>query len=469
MTQTRIRLPPFGHGTGTIRWRKHPGDRVTKGEPLLDVDFKTEAVPLPAPCSGTLHSISVTDGTDVHSEKVVGLVEAVAEKIAPPEPLEICATCGVVRAPNATQCARCNAAHGASVLTVPRPSDVKWVSVECAFKCRSCGFVVPLNHLDVDGAVICARCSLEQAFDVRGWQGALAFAHDVADDLPGDADNGKAKGKGKFRVVTTHGIATENFLEVAASPGHPLCETCHTTLAIEIAADAPKRSTAKCATCKTSITHQVPDAALKMTNGALRMVMAAEHRADHLAVRVEEKAGVVAVHCPSCGAPIDLPSDEAKFVVCKFCSTASRIPTGLGHKMGGAAPAREPMWLAFSGTSNARREMMEEAEKKHNEKLFRRFHDAAEASLARARAERKNEEAHLLKQKKKEGQKEKTQAASAIGGKDAGQAPTRKGVPIVVYVVIGLLLAAGSASVAWELFTPSGAAQPASAPPKRAR
>jgi hypothetical protein len=40
---------------------------------------------------------------------------------------------------------------------------------------------VPLNHLDVDGGVLCGRCGLDQAFDVSAWQKALRHAHAVAE------------------------------------------------------------------------------------------------------------------------------------------------------------------------------------------------------------------------------------------------------------------------------------------------
>ncbi len=88
-------------------------------------------------------------------------------------PLTVCASCGVIAA-HESKCSHCNRVHEGHPLTIPpRDDGAVWVCAECTFRCRSCGFAVPLNHLDMDGAVLCVRCGIEQAFEVVRWRQAL--------------------------------------------------------------------------------------------------------------------------------------------------------------------------------------------------------------------------------------------------------------------------------------------------------
>src|ERR1700687_888644 len=65
---TDVIMPALGMAqeTGTVvQWIKHAGDRVVKGEPLLEVETDKAVVEVEAPASGTLAAISAEAGAEV--------------------------------------------------------------------------------------------------------------------------------------------------------------------------------------------------------------------------------------------------------------------------------------------------------------------------------------------------------------------------------------------------------------------
>src|SRR4030081_619668 len=65
---TDLIMPALGMAqeTGTVvQWMKHAGDRVVKGEPLLEVETDKAVVEVEAPASGTLAAISAEAGAEV--------------------------------------------------------------------------------------------------------------------------------------------------------------------------------------------------------------------------------------------------------------------------------------------------------------------------------------------------------------------------------------------------------------------
>jgi hypothetical protein len=292
---------------------------------------------------------------------------------APPASMALCSTCGVVRASRKSQCAHCNAQHGSTALTHPRSDTDFWVCIECSFQCRACGFDVPLNHLDMDGGVLCARCGLEQAFQVSSWQGALRSAHAVAElfdsSLPGlDADIATI---GTRLTSQKHVDGGVNRFVVTASPGYPLCARCHAPPTITTTEAGA--ATVACAACDTRETYRLPVAARKMTHGALKAIVAVEHRSDRAAVTVDQTPGAIAVRCPSCSAPLPA-SDASKFLTCGFCKVTSRIPDHAWFRMSGKDPVSESMWLLFHGPSGMRKELegrAREAADKERQRAFR--------------------------------------------------------------------------------------------------
>ena len=328
--------------------------------------------------------------------------------------MDLCASCGVVRLDRATSCAHCKAAHPSTALTLPRPEDRFWVCLECTFQCRMCGFVVPLNHLDMDGGVSCARCGLEQAFEVRGWVDALRSAHAVG-ELSGakagtvDVDPEIAKVLATRTSITLE-VPGANAFRATSSPGHPLCESCHAP--VDVAPGTDGRVTVSCKACGASAVYVVPAAARKMTKGALEAVIAVEHRADRAAVKVEQTPGAIAVGCPSCNAPLQA-SDASKFVTCSYCNTVSRIPDHTWFQMSGKDPVSESMWLLFRGPS----QLHEEARRK-NEQKAQKAEAAAKRAEARAASE-ENERARRLSDSEEKRKRE--QLAEADGEERAAK------------------------------------------------
>ncbi|HEX6820701.1 MAG TPA: 2-oxoglutarate dehydrogenase, E2 component, dihydrolipoamide succinyltransferase [Candidatus Sulfotelmatobacter sp.] len=88
---TDIIMPQMGESIveGTItKWLKKPGDKVQRDEPLFEISTDKVDAEIPAPASGVLQEIKVTEGTTVGVNTVVGTIavdgEAAAAKSATP-------------------------------------------------------------------------------------------------------------------------------------------------------------------------------------------------------------------------------------------------------------------------------------------------------------------------------------------------------------------------------------------------
>jgi len=60
MADIDVILPQFGMGmqdAEIVRWLKQPGDTVTEGEPLVEIEAAKTTVEVPSPASGTLKEI----------------------------------------------------------------------------------------------------------------------------------------------------------------------------------------------------------------------------------------------------------------------------------------------------------------------------------------------------------------------------------------------------------------------------
>ena len=84
-----IIMPQMGESIveGTItKWLKKPGDKVQRDEPLFEISTDKVDAEIPAPASGVLQEIKVTEGTTVGVNTVVGTIavdgEAAAAKLA---------------------------------------------------------------------------------------------------------------------------------------------------------------------------------------------------------------------------------------------------------------------------------------------------------------------------------------------------------------------------------------------------
>ena len=85
---TDIVMPQMGESIveGTItKWLKKPGDKVQRDEPLFEISTDKVDAEIPAPASGILQEIKVTEGTTVGVNTVVGTIAADGEAARAPE------------------------------------------------------------------------------------------------------------------------------------------------------------------------------------------------------------------------------------------------------------------------------------------------------------------------------------------------------------------------------------------------
>ncbi|HET7205600.1 MAG TPA: 2-oxoglutarate dehydrogenase, E2 component, dihydrolipoamide succinyltransferase [Terriglobales bacterium] len=90
---TDVIMPQMGESIveGTItKWLKKPGDKVQRDEPLFEISTDKVDAEIPAPASGVLQDIKVTEGTTVQVNTVVASIaadgEAAAAAPAPSKP-----------------------------------------------------------------------------------------------------------------------------------------------------------------------------------------------------------------------------------------------------------------------------------------------------------------------------------------------------------------------------------------------
>ena len=82
---TDIIMPQMGESIveGTItKWLKKPGDKVQRDEPLFEISTDKVDAEIPAPASGVLQEIKVTEGTTVGVNTVVGTIAVDGEAAA---------------------------------------------------------------------------------------------------------------------------------------------------------------------------------------------------------------------------------------------------------------------------------------------------------------------------------------------------------------------------------------------------
>ncbi len=82
---TDIIMPQMGESIveGTItKWLKKPGDKVQRDEPLFEISTDKVDAEIPAPASGVLQEIKVTEGTTVGVNTIVGTIAAEGEAAA---------------------------------------------------------------------------------------------------------------------------------------------------------------------------------------------------------------------------------------------------------------------------------------------------------------------------------------------------------------------------------------------------
>src|SRR5215471_18678816 len=79
---TDVVMPQMGESIveGTItKWLKKPGDKIQRDEPLFEISTDKVDAEIPAPASGVLSEIKVTEGTTVQVNTVVGTIASDGE------------------------------------------------------------------------------------------------------------------------------------------------------------------------------------------------------------------------------------------------------------------------------------------------------------------------------------------------------------------------------------------------------
>src|SRR5271165_4862491 len=102
-----------------IAWRKKEGDRVTKGEPLLEVETDKAVLEVEAPADGILAGITAAAGTDIPVGRTIAWIVAPGEK--PP------ADDASANAPAARGKTESHAAAAAT--STPQPSGVQGAGI----------------------------------------------------------------------------------------------------------------------------------------------------------------------------------------------------------------------------------------------------------------------------------------------------------------------------------------------------
>jgi hypothetical protein len=234
------------------------------------------------------------------------------------------------------------------------------------FTCNSCRFLAPLDGLDVDGAVDCACCGLRQRFDVEAWREALDFAHAVG-DLAGPSPEGRSPhptlwigsenphaAVGDTQTFELRGISLSG-VAVDAAPGHPVCRACHVPLSTM--GTGPSKVATQCPRCGERAEYTIPDDARRFSKALLGAV-AHDHRTDRPRARAAPtKEGVIALVCPSCGAPLTV-AGSGRLQTCTFCKASCIVPSRSASPKGGDTPAPEVWWILFEGTSRKRGELL---------------------------------------------------------------------------------------------------------------
>ena len=82
-----------------LRWLKSPGDTVTKGEPIVEIETDKVAVEIEAPASGILRDVTAREGDAVPVGRTIALIFAPGEAgPTSPTPAATPATAVVARA-----------------------------------------------------------------------------------------------------------------------------------------------------------------------------------------------------------------------------------------------------------------------------------------------------------------------------------------------------------------------------------
>jgi len=289
--------------------------------------------------------------------------------------MRICGGCGVIQASQFNCCAFCQSDYASHRLEAPlRPDGLIWARFEAWFECRSCGMAVAVNHLALDGAVICGSCGVRQALPLKLWEDWLSQAQNVA-DLAGAAKPvatdpiwreldattreiywGIGKRISYFVHKSGSPLKRDPTFQVVVSPGHPLCERC--SVPVQVSLEQAARARRWCPNCAEEAVFVLPPASARRF-AAIKAVLAPEHLGDRPAVAASAAApgGAVALSCPNCQAPLTA-TDTGQLVTCSYCGAFARIPAQVWKTYYGQSEPVRRWWLLFEPPSPLHRKLM---------------------------------------------------------------------------------------------------------------
>ncbi|HVY47254.1 MAG TPA: hypothetical protein VHB21_15305, partial [Minicystis sp.] len=229
----------------------------------------------------------------------------------------ICTACGVCAPASRPACGVCGLAFPTPRAAAPPPGgDRMWAAVRAGFTCRGCGFLAPLDHLPTDGAVECASCGLRQVFDTTPLGPALAHAHAAA-DLAGPRPEGRVRHPRVWIGSDNpfHDVGVDRALapcagldpmQLEAGPGYPVCGKCKVPLGVQAQGGVV---VTQCPRCGEGARYLLPEGAQALAPGLVGIV-SPDHSDRPRARESAGAGGVVALMCPSCGAPLQATPGE---------------------------------------------------------------------------------------------------------------------------------------------------------------
>ena len=87
---TNVIMPVLGMSQDSgklIRWIKKSGERVEKGEPLMEVETDKAIVEIEAPASGFLTQVTAQEGDNIPVTQVIAVIRDSADQPASPAAL----------------------------------------------------------------------------------------------------------------------------------------------------------------------------------------------------------------------------------------------------------------------------------------------------------------------------------------------------------------------------------------------
>src|ERR1700727_91529 len=101
-----------------IAWRKKEGDRVTKGEPLLEIETDKAVVEVEAPADGILAGVKAAEGAEIPVGQTIAWIVAPGEQ----PPVETASAAPAARATSGTKSDPAHVAPSAATTSVQAPA-----------------------------------------------------------------------------------------------------------------------------------------------------------------------------------------------------------------------------------------------------------------------------------------------------------------------------------------------------------